>query len=493
MPPENKGHIPWIGYLALGLPFAIYICVFCRYATNMPYFDDYDAILGWTVEFFKTHTLRDKFFLFFAQHNEHRIVFDYLTNLLSVAIYQRINFIFISLVGAIGLFGIAATMLVAGTRAGLSIYELIPIPILLLSLSQYEMIISAMASVQQYWQLLFLILSIVLLTVSSTKVGFALACLTGVMAIFSGGGGVLVFPVGMVYLVASRKWRYAVCWSILTAFTLYLFFVYFNYQPSPKAAHARVFFLSHPVISAEFFAAFLGNFWASPTAAMVSGILLLAAIAAMAIIDFRRLDTTVLYLGLAIFLSAVVVTENRVVVFGMQGSLASRYTIYGALSGVICYMLAFAFIRAKRWRYFVNTAGILIAASIYALWISPALTQLKHTHNMEKIGLLAWSGSAADILLQTTMQEHLFYPALLYRHLPPEIIHNRAYNRAWNHLFELYLVRPDLRHAFPLGAAESYAPLLKWAATSNPDHNAGFAPLVDFQPAYRSMLELFRH
>jgi hypothetical protein len=185
----SRKNMSKVAYLAMGLPAVIYIIVFLKYANDMPYFDDYEAILAWTLEYFNTQGFHGRFLLLLQQHNEHRIIIDYFSNLLSVALFHRLNFVFIGLVGSSGLIGILATMLLIGRRIGLSFHELISVPVLLLCLSQYELILEPMASVQQYWQLLLAILSIFLLTASMKKVGFFLACFTAITAAFAGGGG----------------------------------------------------------------------------------------------------------------------------------------------------------------------------------------------------------------------------------------------------------------------------------------------------------------
>jgi hypothetical protein len=105
---KTDRRVAWMAYLALSLPVLIYLYAFQRYATNMPFYDDYDAILFWTLQFINAQDFHEKFWLFFRQHNEHRIIVDYFVNLLSLGIFHRINFIFISFVGSIGLFGITA-------------------------------------------------------------------------------------------------------------------------------------------------------------------------------------------------------------------------------------------------------------------------------------------------------------------------------------------------------------------------------------------------
>ena len=490
----------WIACFAMALPVLIYLYAFQRYATDMPFYDDYDAILFWTLQFINAQDFHQKFWLFLRQHNEHRIITDYFVNLLSLSILHRINFIFISFVGSIGLFAITAALLLIGKQNRLSIYEMIPIPFLLLCLSQNCLITCAMAAVQQYWQLLFDIASIMLLTMSRRKFGFATACILAVLATFSGGGGLLVFPVGALYLWQSRRFLLAGLWIIVTCITLFLFFITFKYQPSMYSAPAHAYFWAHPLNSAIFVLGFLGNAASSAAMAIAFGVAIVAAAMAILAVNFKSRDATLIYIGLLLLVSAVVVAQNRAWTGSQlrflainQVYLSSRYTIYGLLALTILYMLTMSSINDKKIRRFANFSGILIAVAINLSWIGPGLVTLSYLHNLEKVTLIGQPGNDAPATLQAAMRQNIFFPVYMYRHLPPAILNDKQYYHAWCELFGVYLARPDLGHAFPLGNAASYRPLLQWAANGAPENDPGFSQIQPYQPEYRAMLGIFQH
>jgi hypothetical protein len=497
---KTDRRVAWMAYLALSLPVLIYLYAFQRYATNMPFYDDYDAILFWTLQFINAQDFHEKFWLFFRQHNEHRIIVDYFVNLLSLGIFHRINFIFISFVGSIGLFGITAIVLFIGKQNRLSAYELIPIPFLLLCLSQNGLITCTMAAVQQYWQLLFDIASILLLTTANSKVGFGMACVLAVLATFSGGGGLLVFPVGVVYLLQSRKFLPAAIWVIVTGVTLYLFFIYLNYQPSLYSAPAHAYFWSHPFTSAIFVVGFLGNAARSTAMAIAFGVAIITATAAMLAVNFKNRSPTLLYIALLLLVSAVVVAENRAFVGYKLRFLASdpiylssSYTIYGLLALAIFYLLVMSSLNGGSLRRLATVLGIFIAVAINLSWIGPSLSTLSYFHNLEKATLIGQPGNDAPATLQAAMRQNIFFPVYMYRHLPPAIMSDKQYYHAWCELFGVYLARPDLAHAFPLGNAASYRPLLQWAANGAPENDPGFSQIQPYQPEYRAMLGIFQH
>jgi len=484
-----------LAYFAISVPIIFYVGVYLRFVTNMPFGDDYDAILFWTCEFFNSDSLHHRFLLLFKQHNEHRIVTNYLVNLLSMIVFHRINFIFIKFIGQIGLFLIFATLLFVGGRNKLSAFELIPIPFLLFCLSQVDLMACAMTAVQQYWQLLFDILSILFLTTSRSRAGFATACAFAVLATYSGGGGLLVFPVGFLYLILGRKFSLAIIWLFVTTVALYLFFIYLKYQFSSYGPAAHTYFWAHPRQSIFFIAGFLGNAAQPAAIAIGTGFLLLTATLVVLAIDFRKSDATLIYIALFLLLSGTVVAQNREFVVA-QFFLTSRYTIYGLTSFAIVYILVMSSIHTGRLRLLIQLCGIFGAVIINLSFINSGLTALKSFHKIEKVQLVPQPFQSMATTLATlnaAMRQGIFFPAYMYKNLPSKIINNQQYYQAWGQLFCVYLARNDLSAAFPLSNAQSYKPLLQWAANSSAKNNPGYAELVPYLPIYQSMVGIFTH
>jgi hypothetical protein len=479
-------------YGFMAIPVVIYLCVFKIYAINMPFFDDYDAVLGWMNQYLSSDTSRGRFFLLFQQHNEHRIVFVYVVELLCFHLFHQINFVFLSFVGSLGLFGIVAAVLYLGKKAGLSNFELIPVPILLLTLSHNQLITLAMAGLQQYWQLLFDILSLIFLTRSQKVANFAAAFLSAVAATFSGGGGLLVFPVGFIYLIFSKRWLSAIIWFVSAAVVFYVYFVDLNYQFSQSTGISHAYAYALPVKFLKFTVQFIGNFGHSTTSALIFGAISIFLYGALFALKSRQKEPAFLYISMFIFVSAIVVGLNRTVL-GPQESIASRYTIYGLLNLTMIYLMIVSIIQLNSIRRISGFAGIVISIVIYLSWLNPALATLGYWHTQEKSRLIWSSADAAAAELQAAMREGVFYPKVLYRHTPRQIESNAEYSKAWNELFWIYLVRPDLQKAFPLNGGASYIPLLEWAATTTPSTDQAALQLKPFQPAYKSMLRLLEN
>ncbi len=474
----------------MAMPVLAYLWVFKTYDINMPILDDYDAVLGWMHQFLYSNALHEKFLLLFQQHFEHRIVFDYLTELLCFLLLHKINFVFLSFVGSAGLFGIVAVVLYAGRKAGLSYFELIPVPFLLLTLSQHELICFAMASLQQYWQLFFDVSSLSVLVRFQTKPGLAAAGLLAVAASFSGGGGLLVFLVGLLCLLFSRRWRALVFWSILAAITCYVFFVALHYQRTPADRISYACARAHPLNSIAFSIRFIGNFAHSSTQAAIFGVIAIIAGSVLAVRSFAKKQQVFIYVLLFVWLSACLVSLDRNVM-GPQAALSSRYTIYSLLGLAQIYIMLISTAPSKFFQRVWAFAGIAISIALYSSWVDPALSQLQFWHGAEENMLItnfATPDAAGE--LQTAIRDGVFYPSVLFRNMPKQIIGKPGYRDAWSVLyFQVYNVRPDLKAAFPLTTAASYASFLQWAATdAAPD--PAYSKLKPLQQTYESMLGL---
>jgi len=457
----------------------------------MPVFDDYTAVLDWMCQYLSSPNLHDKFFLFFRQNFEHRIVFDYFAELLCFHLFHKINFVFLSFFGSMGLFGIVATLLYAGKKNGLSHFELIPVPFLLLTLSQSDLMWYNMASLQQYWQLLFVILLLIVLIGSTEKSALIVALLLLVGAIFSGGGGLLAAPIGLCYLVLSKQWRAALLWSVSSVFVIYIYFVVLKYEPTAADRTAHAYVHANPAKFLIFSIRFIGNFGRSTTYALIFGLISIAAAIPLFALSVGKTVQSFMYIVMFVWATAFAVAYDRSF-WGPQFAISSRYTIYGLLALALIYMTAVSLNRSHLLRRFTAVAGIIVSVAVYMSWINPALAALRQMHAWETTSVVTYPFLSIvrdpRVELRTAMNEGVFYPHTLYSHLPKQIENNRQYNQAWVALFGIYLFRPDLQNAFPLTSAASYTPILRWAAMKIPSYDPAYAQVKPLQPVYASML-----
>jgi hypothetical protein len=77
---------------------------FFKYTVNVPINDDYDVLDKFN-KMVSSDSIIEQIKLLFAQHNEHRIVYDRIWFLISYKINNQVNFNLLSLVGKFITFG----------------------------------------------------------------------------------------------------------------------------------------------------------------------------------------------------------------------------------------------------------------------------------------------------------------------------------------------------------------------------------------------------
>ncbi len=165
----------------------------------------------------------------------------------------------------------------------------------------------------------------------SPRRGLALAVLGAVVATFSLGQGLLVWPVGLVILLLRRRaWR---AWTA-TAVTAYVLY-FFDWQNPELGSKSR--FLRMPVETADFLLLYLGQALArGETLARIAGLVVLGAFAAGAAAVLRRRDDEALVqraapwlaLGLYALGAGVSTAVARV---SEDVTVPGRYNVMGAL------------------------------------------------------------------------------------------------------------------------------------------------------------------
>lgn len=185
----------------------------------------------------------------------------------------------------------------------------------------------------------------------------AIAC--GVMASFSISNGLLVWPIGLLVLLADARvdpprgftWRRAAIWGAAGAITIAAYF--YHYQ-DPGNHSSPWFLIQHPALALGHFLAVNGSSLAPDLhGAFVIGAILLvldALFLALVLDDWwrRRLRPPLgAWLIVTVLVSGLMITMNRAG-FGMEQALASRYTGISVLAPIGLYWIAVT--RRDRWR-----------------------------------------------------------------------------------------------------------------------------------------------
>ena len=139
--------------------FGIYVWAVLRYTVNMPYWDDYGAILNFLNNYVNS-SFFEKLKLIFSQHNEHRIVFNRLIEIAQYKLFGEVNFLYLIIIGNFG-WGLVILLLWNYTKkSSCSLLLFTPVIFFMLTFVHFELMTWAMASLQQYYQILFSLLAI---------------------------------------------------------------------------------------------------------------------------------------------------------------------------------------------------------------------------------------------------------------------------------------------------------------------------------------------
>jgi len=319
-------------WIILLIPFFINGLFVFRYSVNIPYYDDYDVILNFMNTFVQTETPMEKASLLFLQHNEHRIVFDRIITICYYYLFGEVDFKSLIVFGNLG-WALTVSMLMVCLKKNLnSLYYLIPIPYFLLSFSHWENMFFAMAAIQNYWFIFFTIAF--LISLSKDKV--ILSCVFFLMALFTSGGGVVLYPLGNLFLILRKKWKFFL--FFFTVSTCCIIFYFHGYYKPPY--HPGILEVAlNPFRAMTYFLIFLGNVVPLQTkySALPIGFLLCSLAAYLVLKRHDHLFWKLIICFVIMIASLTTITRSG---FGVEQAAASRYSLFPLLVLISIYVLA---------------------------------------------------------------------------------------------------------------------------------------------------------
>jgi hypothetical protein len=212
---------------------------------------------------------------------------------------------------------------------------------------QLEWFLSTLGAAGAFWAATFLI-------DRRPRAGFAVAVLGALVATFSLGQGMLVWPiVGLVLLLRGRGWRWLAAWAVVSIVT---FVVYLRGYENPAYHPSKTLFLEKPVEFAEYICLYLGRAFGFETMTGVAAgaVLLLAFCAGLAYVVRHRRDEVLrdraaFWLAAGVLsLGAAVITAVSRLGFGLEQAGSSRYSGMSALFGIATMMVIYAIVRAPK-------------------------------------------------------------------------------------------------------------------------------------------------
>jgi len=304
------------------LPLVIYIAAVLIFSINMPAGDDYDAVLGFLNKFVTSNSLSEKIWLLFSQHNEHRIFFNRIIELMQYCIMSKANFYVLSIIGNLG-WVLSFFVIYKLYKKKCNNYKyLLPISIIFFSFLTHTLMSWSMASIQQYFQVLFLLLSYYFLIYKFSIKNSFLYQLFLILGVWTGGGGLIFYIPAVIYLFFKKRYREAIFTISLFLINVYFYFIFFKYNFI--SSDSISYFFKHLFAIFIYILNFIGNIKIfTRYEYMVGLIFLLCSI----YIAFRKRYEFQILVLLAVIFTAFAAAIDRVH-FGVWQALSSRYTMY---------------------------------------------------------------------------------------------------------------------------------------------------------------------
>lgn len=321
---------------------AWYFYYVAHYSVDIPYLDDYDAILDYLLKF-REATGGEKLRSIFLPHNEHIISMTRLVSWVDYGLTGQINIAALVLLGN-GLLllplGLLYRTFAASHRYPAYYFLLV---VLIFLNPQYSVTsLWAMALWSNIWVLVPVAFSAWLLT-SPRRWYWAIPL--AMVATFSNGNGLMIWPIGLLILLLERRpflqWT---IWGGLGVITCGSYFYLMRQQPSEG-----LFLLSNLPLLPFNVLAFLGSYAAliGGKAGQIIAIIVGAGVITMAWITTKKYlktheQTDLLLLSLLAF---VTLTALAVGLFraekGMSIVIGGRYRQYSSLAVAVALLMAF--------------------------------------------------------------------------------------------------------------------------------------------------------
>lgn len=414
-------------------PVVVMAYLFDKYAVNIPHWDDH-ALKGFILSVDFAKSFSEKLELFFAFHNEHRIVFTRFITWLIVKFNGTIDYRIMMMVGNSAIVGIWIYFISCVNKYRLSAWYIAISGWLLFSLAISENFFWGMASVQNFWVIFWSLTTFYLLiygemedmrnpfhnrsnvllkTKPINRLMFYSAILTSLLALFTSGNGLLVPFIGLFILLLQKRFVTSLYWSLSVGLVLLVHLLTGEARPDEVNAISDVTFNQVLSGATTLAGAIFDTDWAYPelrfkVAQGVGGILIIISI----VLFFRRifinyslrLNPYVLVKRQTdLFMSATILFVGGTILgiilsrlgLGMSVFLTGKYKIYSILLLIVC-TLYLGRLLSKRYRQVGIIAAVLLSIG---LWVNSYFNDYQFVQNQymqRRVNLANWKKEARE-------------------------------------------------------------------------------------------------
>jgi uncharacterized membrane protein len=363
--------------IAVVLPAVVACWILFLRAPFAPFMDDYDAFFRFAADYQSSPSVWAKFLqVVLHQHNEYKLIFEHIIVAFEMELTGHLDFRFLMILGDLFLLPIGyllwRTYGADEKELNQRLLRFLPISLLFFSLIYCEALDFAMAGLQTMPVIFFGLLSIRLLTAKPVAqldwIRLLASLCAAALALSSSGNGLLLLPLGVLFLLSNRAYARMIAWCVGSALIIAVYFC--RYTPAiPHAAK------NANLIRPIFFLGFLGCAIPLRWPAALLGLVLLAIVVRAALVRFERTNPVSAYLAVWILMTAALVAWDR----GAKTFwVASRYSVYSILLLIVCY----DFIVERLPRAFTaeNRRRVWVTCSIAALCYCMAADMFANKH-----------------------------------------------------------------------------------------------------------------
>jgi hypothetical protein len=352
----------WLAFLLCLAPVLVYIWVFKSIALNVNYVAFDDIIILGIIPEFENATLTEKWKLLTSLFPEHRLVFSRSVILALHKVFGTVNLVWPMIIANICWALCGLVFYRAFNALRMSYWYFVPVMWLWFNIQSFENIFWGVSSLCNFGVILFVLCAIYFAVYQPQRI--VLSLLFAVIATFTYGNGLMVFPViGLIYLLAGHRKQFV----ITVAMTLVIAIIYFiDFTPITQNLD-----LSNPRQVQEGFFGFFGfiGSWATLTVyttphgrlylAVATGMLMIVSLLILYRKQYLKLwdslwlkkpydnQTALFALAIALFtgITALALTYKRIPTDTFEGMFKGRYRMYSTLW---CIALYFGFLSVSK-------------------------------------------------------------------------------------------------------------------------------------------------
>ena len=374
MTTDKDSIFSWRGwYLLAGIAIAVYFTTAFQLADNTPKYDDLNDVFGFFKELTQASTFWQSCAAFFYPNNEHITATNHLIYWLQYQLLGTMDFRALMLTGhvIIAMTGVLLALCVDGNRRP---FFFLAFTLAYINLYSWDSSFKAMTALSNQSVIFFTVAAILVLQ-RYRSIGFGIGL--AMLASFSQGNGMLVWPVGLLLLAnesnCSSKRKYALllwCCSGVAATLLYIWAKLLFKLPGPSLTlpYLSGLLQQAPLVPLTASLAFLGSTGLAKTASTMAIIIgtLSCTMIVIAHSRNRLAQPTLFYLAVFIILSAITASGLRGLIAGSADvMLESRYKMYSLAFIMIACVFAAEYSSGTMARRMILITALLVATTLH--------------------------------------------------------------------------------------------------------------------------------